>query len=744
MYVLSTPLLAFGFGSLAMLGWLAVAVAPILIHLWSKRKHHEEPWAAVEFLLAAMRKNARRIRLQNWLLLAVRMLIIVLVVLAMAEPFVERLGFSFAPFVRTHRMFVLDGSYSMAYRPTEVSLFGRAKRLIAEIVESSGQGDAFTLVLMGEPPIAIVRRPSFSKSDFLAELESVIQPNAGGDLTATLRIVEDTLHRVRKEQPALEHHEVCFLTDLGQTTWHVSNSQSSATNAPGVQSVDANDATWSRLAKLAKLSVVDVGLEDVQNLAVTDVTARKSFTVVGRDSTFEAVIRNFGTQPKSRCLVQFLINGVPVVDRHVDVPASAETTIRFVHRFDRAGSHTVGVRLGGDLLAVDNSRWLSILVKPNLCALCIEGKRNAARYIADALAPEPSSAALIQVQTVQESALAEIDLSEYDCVFLCNIAQLTAGEVEELDRFLERGGGIVFFLGDQVIPERINRATLGDTPLLPVKIGELAPESQYSFDPLDYHHPIVSPFRGREAAGLLSTPISRYYRLLQQKDSPQAEIALSFTSGDPAIVIAPVHRGKVAVVATAGSMASVAPSTGNPWTAWPAWPSFLPVVRGLLAETVGGRRASRNVRVGEPIGEVLSQSSGIDGGATQGTAVEVTRPDDTTHVVRMQTVHGQAEWTFDGTDRAGVYRAAFDNTQDSFAQFAVNVNTVESDLTKTRTSELPKQLAIHKTWTSTSEEEPVLLGMERQHHLHRGLLHLAIALMLVESFLAWKFGRGAL
>ena len=58
-----------------MLGWLAAAAAPLLIHLWNRRKYREVPWAAIEYLLAAMRKNSRRMQLEQWLLLAVRTLL---------------------------------------------------------------------------------------------------------------------------------------------------------------------------------------------------------------------------------------------------------------------------------------------------------------------------------------------------------------------------------------------------------------------------------------------------------------------------------------------------------------------------------------------------------------------------------------------------------------------------------------------------------------------------------------------
>src|SRR4051794_6030432 len=82
-----TPIFAFWqFGSAGMLAWGAAAALPILIHLWSRRKYREEPWAAMAFLLAAMRSNARRIALEQWILLAVRTAILLLFALALADP----------------------------------------------------------------------------------------------------------------------------------------------------------------------------------------------------------------------------------------------------------------------------------------------------------------------------------------------------------------------------------------------------------------------------------------------------------------------------------------------------------------------------------------------------------------------------------------------------------------------------------------------------------------------------------
>ena len=69
-------LLAFWpFASAAMLLWGLAALVPIVIHLWNRRRYREVPWAAMEYLLAALRRNSRRILVEQWLLLAIRTLI---------------------------------------------------------------------------------------------------------------------------------------------------------------------------------------------------------------------------------------------------------------------------------------------------------------------------------------------------------------------------------------------------------------------------------------------------------------------------------------------------------------------------------------------------------------------------------------------------------------------------------------------------------------------------------------------
>src|SRR5436190_14259821 len=73
---------------LAVAGACAIAI-PIIIHLLFRQRRKPIEWAAMRFLLEAFRKHKRRLRVEQWLLLAIRCLIPVLLGLALAQPMLQ-------------------------------------------------------------------------------------------------------------------------------------------------------------------------------------------------------------------------------------------------------------------------------------------------------------------------------------------------------------------------------------------------------------------------------------------------------------------------------------------------------------------------------------------------------------------------------------------------------------------------------------------------------------------------------
>src|SRR5260370_17688626 len=121
-----TPL-GFLFGSpFAAFGALAGAVAvPIIIHLLNRRRYRVVVWAAMRFLLAAERKNAKKMRIEQLLLLAVRTALVLLLVLGMASvlPWAEGIWHALFP-----ESVAKPADFGMQ-RPHPTTLLGRPSTL---------------------------------------------------------------------------------------------------------------------------------------------------------------------------------------------------------------------------------------------------------------------------------------------------------------------------------------------------------------------------------------------------------------------------------------------------------------------------------------------------------------------------------------------------------------------------------------------------------------------------------------
>jgi Aerotolerance regulator N-terminal/von Willebrand factor type A domain len=725
-----TLIFALGFGNWLMLSWLAAAAVPLAIHLWNRRHYREVSWAAVEFLLAALRKNARRIQLEQWLLLAIRTLIIVLVALAVAEPYLEASRLNLVAGERTLKVLVIDGSFSMAYQSTDKSRFDRAKLAATKIVEESSAGDAFLLVVLADPPVVVVGSPAHEPGDFLTEIDNLRLAQGLADLPATLARVEELLAQADRSAPS--RREVYFLSDLQRSTW-----------APQFSGPEAETQYRQRLAHLAELAslvVVDLGQGGAENMAVTHLAASEPLAVVGREVVLDAQLRSFGGAPHIHQLVELLVDGHRAGESYVDLAAGEQTPVSFSYRFETSGEHVVELRLAADALDVDNHRRLVLRVKDQLRVLCVDGKpagaglAGATDYLALALNPEegePSVRALVKPEVVAESALVERDLAEYDCVFLANVGQFTAGEASLLESYLKQGGGLVFFLGDQVLPDRYNRELIRPAGggVLPAQIEALAPMGQYHFDPLDYRHPLVKVFQDRESSGLLTTPVYRYFRLAPRTDV-DAAVALGFTDGDPAIVEAPLHRGRSVVIATDGSLSSVDPETKTPWTTMPAWPSFVPLVQETLALVISGQARDQNVLVGQPLVGSLSA-------AAAGSPLEIVEPDGHQDDLQVALDAGGGRWSFADTWQAGTYLVRMGTSPAREELFVANVDTAESDLAGVEPSDLPSQFAPPRGAAIDAASTPTT----RHSHLNKNCLYLALGLLLSETLLAWRFGH---
>src|SRR6185369_11807364 len=91
----------------AMVAGGALISAPILIHLINRMRFKRVRWAAMEFLLKSQKRNRRRLIIEQLILLALRILLVLLAGILLAR----FLGFAFAGFFgpqNTVHVVVLD------------------------------------------------------------------------------------------------------------------------------------------------------------------------------------------------------------------------------------------------------------------------------------------------------------------------------------------------------------------------------------------------------------------------------------------------------------------------------------------------------------------------------------------------------------------------------------------------------------------------------------------------------------
>jgi hypothetical protein len=170
----------------------------------------------------------------------------------------------------------------------------------------------------------------------------------------------------------------------------------------------------------------------------------------------------------------------------------------------------------------------------------------------------------------------------------------------------------------------------------------------------------------------------------------------------------------------------------------PLWGSYVPVVREILKYAASGRVAQRNSLVGEPLEGVLSDTSAEPTG-------EIRLPDGAGQMLPVRHEEGREQWSFDATGRCGIYEVGFGGKSRRWSPFAVNVDTIESDLAKVTETQLREQVwpgvtfDYRTTWKASKGPSP-----EPAAHRSapaRWLLCGGLVLLIAETFLAWRFGH---
>jgi hypothetical protein len=204
------------------------------------------------------------------------------------------------------------------------------------------------------------------------------------------------------------------------------------------------------------------------------------------------------------------------------------------------------------------------------------------------------------------------------------------------------------------------------------------------------------------------------------------------TAGDPAIVEAPSGAGRTVLFATAPSMPSPDDRNRILWSSLPTSPAFLPIIQETWKYATAGQSSRLNVIVGDSIGDRLP--AGPD------PSLRITTPGGDDADVTLSGDGESAHWSTDATWHCGMYRVKSSHADEEGALYAVNLDTVESDLNKIDPSELPAGVRLYDGSAAPEGDSPATYRPP-DRPLHRWLLYGVLALLLSETALAWWFGQ---
>lgn len=444
------------------LWFLAGGSIPVIIHLLHRQKYKKIRWAAMEWLLAAIRKTRRRLQLENLILLLIRILIMLLLAFALARPFLSGAATNLMGESDTHYIFVIDNSYSMEYKPEngQSSSFDRAKQASLDFIKTlqRSEKDRYTVMTLSEYP-EIVKSEWNNLDQVKQAIEDLRVSQYGTNTLTAFQVLQQMLDRNRADAPKNADRRVYLFTDMQRNGWEL------------------DEANTKKLQELSKsLSNMDgtsfyivdyIGTVDAPNLAILDLGVTNKVLTIQRPLEIVVLVQNFSSKNALR-KVQLLVDGALVDTQPVAIEAGKQGTVTFRHSWRGdvdAGPHHLEARFDPqdktyDYPSVDNHRHLAIDVKPAIRALLIDGEPKDGKRLnreTGTLEIALATAGIFKCQWVTPHNFYEQKLEEYDLVALCNVKSLQPDILRKLEEFVERGGGLFVTLGSQVDAVWYNR-----------------------------------------------------------------------------------------------------------------------------------------------------------------------------------------------------------------------------------------------------------------------------------------------
>ncbi len=665
-----------------LLGLLAIGI-PVAIHLIRRQRAERIVLPTARFLKTAPKKLVYIQRIQQWLLLAIRVAIVGLLAVAFARPILTGAYSKTVGGQPKSLIILLDTSLSMQY----ADRYKQAKAAVVDIIRSLKTGDEAGVVAFAESP----GRMQPLTTDH-ATLEAFVRgiPVPGYQSTnflTALRLADQLLLAARYPE------KIVYL---------VSDFQKSA--------MPAGNHGW-KWSPGIELKVVSVGNTETSNLAVVEGSLDRHqdvYNLVGR-------IQNAGTKPVETVRVTLEIEGTSLASRTVEMEGRSEIRVEFPFTLHRTGLHRGTLRIAGDRFEPDNRFYFLADVTPVTRVLCVSDERGSggsgdeAYWFRSALSQKDKAS--FQVDVIDPGQLTIGTLTPYAVVALLNVGDLAPEQARALRAYVKGGGGLLLAPADRVDGDAYNRHYGEVTPAL-LRQKEIDVDgTSLGIARVHAQHPVVRALQVDEKTDFGT---ARFYQYWAVEPVSGSQVIMRFENGGPAFIANSVGNGRVLLFAS---------SLDTAWNNFPLQVTYLPLLHEAMRHLAGSRDTQMSYRVGDivPVGVPASG------------AARVTSPGGEVTLLRST---GAGFAFYQATAEPGFYQTRSGNLP---GNFAVNVAVPETELVALNPHEL-----VDRLMSSETSAPPALAEQASSFRAERvrsqrywwWVLLLVAAMCLMETFLA--------
>lgn len=527
-------------------GLLAVSI-PIAIHFFNFRRTKRVYFTNVAFLKAVETQTSSFRKIKHWLVLAARVLAVVCLVLAFAQPFLpgkNDLGISRQGITSMY----LDNSYSMQNEENTKRYLDIATGRLGDLLAVFRNGTSLQMLTneFSAPEQAL------ATSDKIRDRLTTI------NLSHTPRTLSEVYHR---QQNLMARH-----TTAGQNQlFWFSDFQKST----------AGDLSKINVDSTSRLFLVPVQGTVEKNVFVDSVWLNTPFIRELQNNILYVKVSNSGTEVAEDLVVKLYLDETQVSTASVDVPANGSANAQFNFSIKGRGYKKGRITFDDFPVTFDNEHYFVLNASPVINIVHLYGQLSGGRYIENVF--DNDSLFSMKSFSVQNADVGRLRTA--DLVVLEGVEQPSGSLRAALDDFVKKGGSLAI-----IPPSNPDAAAYGPF-LASLRVGGLQAK-EGTPQPL----PLTMPDRNSPFfSDVFEESIRQENNVSMPSASPtwqwgsSGSVLLALRSGQPYLSQSSVGRGKLYLFA-----APLAAAYGN--VAQHAL--FVPVMYKLAALSVRAQRTA--------------------------------------------------------------------------------------------------------------------------------------------------------